>query len=235
MLRARAGSLIVCPALLLLAAEPVWKKPIPNWTENDAREILANSPWAKTAIAAIAPSRGEDQLRDGGAMGPPHGIGFDGIADRPRPKLPKSIFRNDETPPSAPAQSIHLLVRWDSALPVRAAVLKSHDAGMPALSEDGYTIGVYGIPGAYFGDPKKLGDLLRNFAFLRHEGKKDVKPSSAEVYQLERGAAVLYTFPHSPNITAQDGTIEFTAVIGRLKVSEVFKLEEMLIQNRLEL
>ena len=51
-------------------------------------------------------------------------------------------------------------VRWESALPIRAAEVKSQTGEPPTLPGDGYLIAVYGVPGAYFkGDPKKLGDL----------------------------------------------------------------------------
>jgi hypothetical protein len=46
---------ILCFAAVLIAAEPVWKdKPVANWTEEDAQQILGNSPWAKAVVAGIA-------------------------------------------------------------------------------------------------------------------------------------------------------------------------------------
>ena len=80
---------------------------------------------------------------------------------------------------------IRLLVRWESALPIRAAEFKTHETGPPMLSDEGYTIAVYGVPGTYFkGDPKKLGDPFKELAALKREGKKDVKPTRVEVFQL---------------------------------------------------
>jgi hypothetical protein len=46
--------LISC-AVLLIAEEPTWKnRPIVDWTEADAHQILEQSPWAKTVVAGIA-------------------------------------------------------------------------------------------------------------------------------------------------------------------------------------
>ena len=40
-------SLIVAAASLT-AADPAWKsKPVAQWTEEDAKQVLAKSPWAK--------------------------------------------------------------------------------------------------------------------------------------------------------------------------------------------
>ncbi len=102
--------------------------------------------------------------------------------------------------------------------------------------DDGYSIAVYGVPGEYFkGDPKSLGDPLKSMAFLRREGKKDVKPTSAEVFSTGDGVVVVYVFPLSAEISKNDGTIVFGAQIGRLVISQAFNLEEMLFQGKLAL
>src|ERR1035441_6472576 len=52
-----------------------------------------------------------------------------------------------------------LRLRWESALPVRLAELKSHEIEPPTLEGDGYRIAVYGIPGAGFkGEPDRKSD-----------------------------------------------------------------------------
>ena len=92
---------------------------------------------------------------------------------------------------------IALKLRWESALPVRIAELKSHVVEPPTLEGDGYRIAVYGIPGAGFkGDPKELGKPLKNLAALKREGKKDVRPVSVEVFQWEerRGRGLPVSF-----------------------------------------
>ena len=78
--------LLTAWAVILIAADPSWKnKPTAAWTEDDARQILTDSPWAKTVKAMISPLQTEDERRAGGKMGQDHGVGFDGIADaRPR-------------------------------------------------------------------------------------------------------------------------------------------------------
>jgi len=129
-----------------------------------------------------------------------------------------------------------LKLRWETALPVRLAELKSHELELPTLEGDGYRIAVYGVPGGVFkGDPKQLGEPLKKDAVLRRDGKKDVKPISAEVFQREDGLAIVYLFPLSAEITKKDLRIEFEARIGRVIVVQAFDLADMEFQGKIEL
>jgi hypothetical protein len=223
----------------LAAADPSWKsRASSSWTEDDARQILNDSPWAKTVRARVARLQTEDERREGGNMGQARGVGYDGIERQKNlSKLPTSLpdlFKIDNT--ARPDQSVTLLLRWESALPVRVAELKSHVVEPPTLEDDGYSLAVYGVPGRSFkGDPKSLGDPLKQQAFLKREGKKDVKPSSVEVFQLGDGLVIVYLFPLSAEISRRDGRIEFEARIGRVGIVQSFNLEEMQFQGRLEL
>lgn len=230
--------LIPCSAILLIAAEPVWRdKPIATWTEEDARQILENSPWAKTVVAGIARRRTESELREGGQMGQPRGVGYDGVQDKKRPlaeEIGNPLIVGKPLPSTAP--SIRLLIRWESALPVRAAEFKAHENPPPTLSDDGYSIAVYGVPASFAkGDPTSLGRPLMESAALKREGKKDVRPSRVEVFQLENSVVVAYLFPLSAEIGKKDEVIEFSALIGRLQVSQHFLIGDMQFQGKLEL
>ena len=121
-------------------------------------------------------------------------------------------------------QAITVQLRWESALPIRVAELKSRFAATPTLEGDGYSLAVYGVPDAHFkgGDPKILGEPLKRQAVLRREGKKDVKPSSVEVFQGQDGLVVVYLFPLSAEISRNDGRIEFNAQIGRITIVQSF-------------
>src|SRR5271157_4897702 len=155
--RLRVSWLIPFSAFFLTAAEPIWQnKPIAAWTEEDARQILERSPWAKLVVAGVTRRETEDERRAGGNMGQPHGVGYDGVDDhRAKPTLPGSLFGSAPTPPPGRTQLIRVLVRWETALPVRAAELKTRESDPPTLEGDGYKIAVYGIPASYVkGDPK---------------------------------------------------------------------------------
>jgi hypothetical protein len=230
----RLSWLLAACVLLLTAAESSWKdKPISDWTEQDARQILSDSPWAKTVTAGLTRVQTEDERREGGNMGQPHGVGFDGVGEKEaKPRIP-NIF--DRSTPSAPG-FVKLRVRWETALPVRVAELKAREIEPPTLEGEGYRIAVYRVPASYVnGDPKTLGNPLKKLASLKREGKKDVKPSSVEVFQREDGMAVVYLFPLSAEISMKDAVVDFEAVIGRIVLKQSFPVQQMLFEGRLEL
>jgi hypothetical protein len=232
---------LVVAASHLVAADSAWKsKPAAQWTEEDARQVLVASPWAKQITAVITRRLTEDQLREAGQMGQPRGVGNEGVDPKGSgPKVSPNVFTgaggNDRSSRSLP-QSITLRLRWESALPVRLAELKSHEIEPPTLEGDGYSIAVYGVPGGNFkGDPKQLGEPLKSLATLKREGKKDARPVRVEVFQTENGVVVVYLFPLSAEISKKDQRIQFEAHIGRIVFAQTFELSEMEFMGKLEL
>jgi hypothetical protein len=233
----RALRVVPISALLLFAGDPSWKnKPIPDWTEDDARQVLSDSPWVRTVRVAMNRLQTESERRDGGNMGQEHGVGFDGVdPKKPRNRLPPGLFGGSGDARAA-GPPVTLRLCWESALPVRAAELKARIVEPPTLAGDGYSLAVYGIPGSYFkADPEALGAPLKKDAVLRRAGKKDVKPSSVEVFQRADGLVVVYLFPLSAEITVKDGRIEFNAQIGRLGIAQYFDTAEMQFGGKLEI
>jgi hypothetical protein len=232
---------VIVAASRLTGADPDWKSKPPNqWTEEDARQVLAKSPWVRETQATITRRLTEDQLREGGQLGQPHGLGYDGLDPKGSgPTVSPNIFTgrggDDRSPRSLP-RPMMLRLRWETALPVQLAELKSHETGPPTLEGDGYRIAIFDIPdGDFNGDPVRLGAPLKNQAALKREGKKDVRPVSVEVFRLEGGVVVVYLFPLSAEITKNDRQIEFEAQIGRIVVDQSFDLSAMHFQGKLEL
>jgi hypothetical protein len=237
------ATLLVVPAVFLIAAEPNWKTtPAAQWSEEDAKQVLAASPWVKQIIAGIARPLTEDELRAGGEMGEHHGVGYDGVENNkphssPLPKsVPDLLFGKGPVNTRLRPGTTPVTVRWESALPVRIAELKSHEIAPPTLEGESYQIAVYDVPGAYFkDDPVKLGNPLKEEAFLRREGKKDVKPRRVEVFQRGDSLVVVYQFPLSAELSKKDGLVEFNAHIGRVVVRYSFDLAQMEYMGKLEL
>jgi len=173
-------------------------------------------------------------------MGQPGGIGYDGVDPQGSgPKISPNIFTGpgggDRSPRSLP-QPIKLHLRWESALPVRLAELRLRETEPSTLQGGGYIIAVYGVPGGGFkGTPEQLGQPLRNFAALKREGKKGVRPVRVEVFQRESGLVVVYLFPLSAEIGKSDRRIRFEAQIGRIVFAQDFDLSEMEFLGKLEL
>ncbi|HXA64203.1 MAG TPA: hypothetical protein VNV82_03570 [Bryobacteraceae bacterium] len=232
---------LVLAATHLIGADPVWKtKPADQWTDADAKQVLDNSPWARQIGAVITRRLTEDQLREAGQMGQPRTVGNVGVDPKGSgPKISPNVFSgpggDDRSPRSRP-QPITLKLRWESALPIRLAELKSHEVEPPTLQGDGYSIAVYGVPGGDFkGDPTKLGEPLKSLAALKREGKKDVRPIAAEVFLRENSVVVVYVFPLSAEISRKDRQIRFEAQIGRIVLAQDFDLSEMEFVGKLEL
>jgi hypothetical protein len=230
----------VCAALLA-AADGTWmgKQPA-QWTEQEAQQILTSSPWAQQITAGIARRETEDQLREGGQMGQPRGVGNEGVDPKGSgPTVSLDVLRGrggDDRSLRSMARPITLKLCWESALPVRLAEFKAHVIEPPTLEGDGYKIAVYGVPGVWFKeDPKQLGDPLKKMAALRREGKKDARPIRVEVFQRQDGLAIVYLFPLSVEISNRDEQVRFEAQIGRISIAHTYNLKEMEFLGRLEL
>lgn len=243
--RAAAGHISIClwgcALLAAQVAETGWQTRQPaQWTEEDARQLLKASPWAHDIGAVITRRLTEDQLRDGGGMGQPHGPGSDGADPKGSgPTVSPNIFTGrggDDRSARSYARPITLRVCWESALPVRLAELKAHVIEPPTLDGDGYQIAVYGVPGdSYKDDPQQLGNPLKKMAALKRKGQKDVSPIRVEVFQRQEGIVVVYLFPLSAEIKRQDGQVIFEALIGRISVAHTFNIGEMEFLGKPEL
>src|SRR5690348_10911701 len=138
--------MIAMPAALLMAADPSWKmKPSAQWSEADARLVLDASPWVREIRAGVSRRLSEDELREGGKMGQPTGIGYDGVdPQRKRVNLPTKptdlvLPESDEARRLRSAiPGVTLRLRWESALPVRIAELKAHVVEPRTIEGDGY-------------------------------------------------------------------------------------------------
>ena len=233
------------PVLLTLAAlaaeDAPWRlKQIADWNENDAKQVLTESPWVKTFTPTL--KAGQDGGQRSG-MGRPGGIGIGGIGlgipgmGRRGSGYPNGggypNSRNGDNPSNEPPK---VTLRWESAMPVRTAELKTHDDDAPTLDDHHYAIAVYDVPDRMLaGETSKLQDQLKKQAALKRDGKKDFKPSSVEVIDRANGRVVIYLFPMTNEITKGDRRVEFDATIGRLEVTQSFFTDEMVWQDKLEL
>jgi hypothetical protein len=209
---------------------PAWKaKQIPEWTENDAKDVLAGSPWVKT----FTPTLKQEQQSSGSRR---ISLGIPGMGGMGRRAGGYPGGGGQSRRGSDDNEAPKVTLRWESAMPVRTAELKVHDNNAPTLDEKHYAIAVYGIPDRMLvGDTKKLQDQLKGKASIKRDGKKDFKPSSVEVLERPGGPVVVYMFPMTTEITKEDHRLEFDADLGRLELTQSFFTEEMVWQGKLEL
>jgi hypothetical protein len=171
--------------------DPAWKsKQISDWTEDDAKQVIADSPWVKTftptlgsqSQSASRPAMGMGGIRMGGI-----GIGMPGMGRGVYPRGGYPGGQSDGGSYDLPKVTL----RWESAMPFRTAELKAHDNDAPVIDDNHYAIAVYGVPGRFLVEKKLVGELKKE-ATLRRDGKKDIKPSSVKVIDKPDGQVVVY-------------------------------------------
>jgi hypothetical protein len=230
--------LAIASAVLLSGDDPSWKeKTIPQWDDQDAKQVLAESPWVKSVKLERVRDLSKFERRDGGNMsaGVPPYVGsfwFDLSA------LSGLFGANSEAVAMEHALRWqpdlgNVVVRWESALPVRAAERKAGEAGAPVWDGDYYAIAVYDVHPPFRWN---LANELKGLAFLKRDKKKDMKPSRVQILPHDNGlVTVVYLFSRSAGITGNDSNVRFMAQIGRLFVSQFFFPEEMQLQGKPEL
>ena len=223
------------------AAQPPapWaNKRIAQWTDRDAYLILSNSPWAKPTAASLTRLMTASQRRDGGDMNA-QGGGHGGIGLANAGNLVGTggaIKRPGEGP-----EAMHLgklNIRWESAMPVQAAELRTHDNSAPELDGEDYAICVYNVnlKLADIEDIKTIDKDLNRLGVLKIDGRDDVHSKRVVTVQMGDGMAnVIYFFPRAAHITAQDPRLEFQGQIGRIVFGQYFYPPEMKFLGKLEL
>lgn len=234
MRRVSISCLVSLSAVLLMARvsfgqDPAWQsKPIAQWNEEDAKAVLADSPWVKHETPQRLRDLSPDERRNGGNMqaGVGKGVGFAGIGLLGARRQAEALKRLHDRPGPDP-----VVVRWESA-PVRAAETKMGETA-PAVDAAYYAVVVYGIP-----LPRRwnLANELKGVAYLKRDRKKDLKPARVEILRGDDGlATVVYLFRRSVEITRKDQYIYFVAQVDRLFLEPLFNVEEMRLMGRLEL
>jgi hypothetical protein len=213
------------------ASDSSWKrKSLAQWSDADARQILTDSPWVKYVTPETVRDLSAAERRDGGDMEADigHGVGIAGTGILGPARAREAIARAHEKPPNDP-----VMVRWESALPVRAAEQKAGEREVPVLDGDDYALAIYNIP-----YPRRWneGHELKGVAFLKRDNKKDIKPSRVKILRHDDDTVTLvYLFPRSVEIAKKDGRVQFQAQVGRLVVSQNFFTQDMQFQGELQL
>jgi hypothetical protein len=239
-----------------LASDP-WKKNSQNWTPEEAERILTSSPWAQQTKAVF----GTDDVRDAPDPGPlpgaaeagmagPHGA-TDGRWDGGVGKMPRG------TVPTLP-----ILVRWDSALPIREAAARAASASTqsnpevtPATVEQAskdYVVTLIGlVPAKRYRDqgqlngksnsddatdardPEELLEGLMSTTRLIRRGRPALAPENVK---LDGATGIVHVFfPRTDPILPGEKEVVFTTRFGSLSVQKVFRPGDMMYKGRLEL
>jgi hypothetical protein len=227
------GLFLLAATFLLAEDTPSWKtKPIEQWDSEDAKQILAESPWVGHVALQTIRDRSPAERRDSGDWdaGAGNGLGLAVLLEilTGGRSMDEAIARAHLTPSPGKVET-----RWESAMPVRAAESKLGQTPPSTLHTGWYAITLYDVP-----HPAKHWDAgkLKGLAYLKRENKRDFKPSRVEIVQHEDGmATITYLFSRSEEIGRKDGSVIFVAQIDRLFVAQFFYPGTMQIGGQLEL
>ncbi len=242
-MRQRTLVLFVAASLFVSAttlAEEFWdKKDYGQWSEDEVRKLITNSPWAKdvtiTAPAAMlgglprgSAAAGTDVESGGGGGGRGRrggggGGGGGGAA--------------------ASQVLITLNISWRSALPMKQGLVRGRQvAGVEipqtlrdglAQEEENYVIVVSGLPLRMLQSIQNP-EQLKNSVLRR--GKKDPIHLAAVDFQTRtQSVDLICVFPRTDRITPDDKEIEVVMKLGPLEAKRKFNLKDMVYKGKLEL
>ena len=224
--------LLILFAALLTASGPSWTSKAPRqWDEADAKQLLSESPWVRKAAPVELLRRNESEMRTSGLMGTGQSAGLDALSA----SALTGIGARQPAHRGARPRGLQVEVRWESALPVRAAELKAGEEDLPEWEGSVYAIAVYDVPGLNV-NQKALPKGLGKEAYLKRDGKRDLKPVGVTLLPQEGGlTTIVYLFPRSEEITLEDKRVEFAAVFGTLSLAQYFYPPQMQFLGKLEI
>jgi hypothetical protein len=207
---------------LLSAADAAWRdKPIAEWTAADAQQALKDSPWVKSVPSKFA----QQSLRPVivqpvTPMGRPYG-------------LPRAVGVQRPSPAGAAPT---LTLRWESALPMRVAQIKSGNVNAPVMDDDHFAIAVYGLPDHVLGnDPTTFSARLKPEGSLKREGKKNITATEITMLPRDNGSIIVFYFPKKQEISLKDNDIDFSGRVGPIEFEQSFSIGDMVFAGKLEL
>ena len=153
-----------------------------------------------------------------------------------------------------------VLIRWQSALPMKQALVKSKfgsESGTAGQAqailenqETYYVIAVEKVPMMGAGRPRAAGgpeqeagadpaermrQMLARATTLNRKGKDPIKPEDVKVAKGQKTMTVYFLFPRTEAITLEDKEVEFATRLGPLEIKRKFKLQDMVYAGKLEL
>jgi len=250
----RARWLAILGVVALAYAGDAWKKDFTQWSQDDVERILKDSPWAKETLA-----RFDAEVRKGRGD-PGSGISV-GAGDPLNGGMPAGPGRPPVAGMSGPMDSasgaglptMNVTVRWESALPVKQALLRlKFGSQLPPESdpsytlnrpEDHYIVGVVGLemprkqkkPGADESPQDRMREEFLATARLSRRGRSFIGASDVKINPPEARDEVLFYFPKTDPLSVDEKEVIFAAEQGAFEIRRVFHLKEMQYHGKLEL
>jgi hypothetical protein len=247
--------LFACGAAALLAEDFWVKKPFTEWTPKEISKLVSNSPWAKEVAVPLGEGRGG--MRGGGA--PVGGGGSDAGAfgDASGGSNAGGGGRSGggrggrggsgagdtgEAPGGQMVPAAAVVVRWQTALPVRQALILDKFGAEKAGSEEArkvlaqdppnYVIVMVGVPSGML---RSAAQHLKEATSLVVKGKDPIMAENVQANQRGPVSDVYLIFPKKAPLMLEDKEVEFNCKLGKAVVQKKFKLKDMVVAGKLEL
>ena len=250
--------LLAAGAVSALWAADFWQtRKFTEWSEKEVEKILKDSPWSHTFTVEVRrggggggggnrvggnPGRGMgggnlggmsggggrggrgDGIGGGGNMG---GMGGPGAGERQQQH----------------ALSATVIARWISSLPVKEALARAQFGSEAAENPDAkrslereekrYAILLIGLPRNMI----RRGDQMKKAASLIVKGHDPIPAEDAKAEMKENGVTFLTLyFPREGHpLKADDGDVALELNLGNRKVTQKFKLKNMVYHGKLEI
>ncbi|MBI3693538.1 MAG: hypothetical protein HY238_01675 [Acidobacteria bacterium] len=252
---------VLLGAGISLWAADFWeKKKFAEWTDKETRQMMTDSPWARRVDVPLGSGMagsggrggrgggGRGARAGGGGLGAESG-GFGneggGIATGAEAAGAPRIGGADMGAEGGVVQTLPLIVRWQSSLPVKQALVRTRWGAEAATSQEAakllgrqeqyYIVLVGGVPGRMI---QGAGQSLKQSSFLKI-GKSDPIPALDVQINAGQVAEIYLLFPRlQPGahvITLEDKDVEVASRIGPLDVRRKFRLKDMVFDGKLEL
>ena len=217
-----------CLVLLLAAAaafgQGFWtRKVFPNWTDEEARTMATNSPWAKDVTITT---------------------GARGSSERDTTEIGVSELEAASRANASTGQTIKLNIAWLTSLPIKQAMLKERFAlggdlaanaqKIMEAQEEVYAIGLSGLP------TDMVEDVIHNIEQVKQSSLNPAKKPTIALADLDfqprgRTTDVLFLFPRTDPIAVEDTEVEVILKLGTFEARRKFNLKDMVYNGKLEL
>ena len=137
-------------------------------------------------------------------------------------------------------QTLRLTIRWQSALPVKQALVRVKYGTKAATSPEAknfldqekstYVIAMSGLPAVL-----AMKETLKQQTGLSANGKDRLQPSDIVLAPQGELVDAYFVFPKSQPFTLDDKDVEFSTKLGGVSVKYTFHLKEMVYNGELAL
>lgn len=237
-----AGLVMTGPAL---GAKKFWEKmPSREWSREQVSKILTKSPWAhqfhisQSKLQKLYPSTDfESQVRAsrGFSRNPANVV------------VTQGLERDFDNTGGDFGSFIPLIVRWETAPPVKWAWARYHElAGLKTKTgEDQWSgegaeyavVSISGLPPANIPreptEQTRFLDGIKAQSYLKIKNKAPWRPNGGKLGKQQRRVALYILFPRerARAVDLRDQTIEFVTRISDQKISRKFKLKDMVFDG----